>query len=194
MKYIRELSKVDDNVMSVSPQINKGSRPFVGLVLMCNSNQYCIPLSSPKPKHYKMKNDKDFSRIIHRPTGKLIGVLNFNEMIPVDNSLIQKINIPKLMKGNSKDRAYAELLKDELSWCQQNEESISNKANKLYRIVTETPQKSRNLTRRCCDFKKLEKALDKYLQKNLNPSTGKEINLFDEILLDLTGQDRHNKL
>ncbi len=25
MKYVRELAKVDDNVMSVSPQINKGN-------------------------------------------------------------------------------------------------------------------------------------------------------------------------
>ena len=30
MKYIRDLAKADDNVMSISPQIGKNTRPFVG--------------------------------------------------------------------------------------------------------------------------------------------------------------------
>lgn len=29
-------------------------------------------------------------------------------------------------------------------------------------MITETPEKSRNLTRRCCNFKKLEEVLQKY--------------------------------
>ncbi len=32
MKYVRDLAKVDDNVLSVSPQENKQRRPFVGVV------------------------------------------------------------------------------------------------------------------------------------------------------------------
>jgi hypothetical protein len=36
-----------------------------------------------------------------------------------------------------------------------------NKANKLYSIVTETPEKHKNLVHRCCDFKKLEAILEK---------------------------------
>ena len=51
MKYIRDLAKSDDNVMSVSPQIGKESRPFVGIVVICDKKPYCIPLTSPKPKH-----------------------------------------------------------------------------------------------------------------------------------------------
>ena len=83
MKYIRNLSDVDDRVLSVSPQIGKQNRPFVGIIIICNNKQYCIPLSSPKPKHTKMKNDVDFSKI-YDGDGKLIGVLNFNLMIPVN--------------------------------------------------------------------------------------------------------------
>ena len=45
IKYIRNLSKIDNNVMSVSPQINKQTRPFVGIVVICNDYKYCIPLS-----------------------------------------------------------------------------------------------------------------------------------------------------
>ncbi len=56
MKYVRDLHKVDDRVQSVSPQIHKSNRPFVGIVVVCNRRQYCIPLDHPKDKHYKMKN------------------------------------------------------------------------------------------------------------------------------------------
>ena len=58
MKYVRNLSKVDDNVMSVSPQIDKVSRPFVGIVVICKNKNYCIPLTSPKEKHNKIKENE----------------------------------------------------------------------------------------------------------------------------------------
>ncbi len=48
MKYVRNLEKVDDNVMSVSPQSGKAIRPFVGIIVLVNEKKYCIPLSSPK--------------------------------------------------------------------------------------------------------------------------------------------------
>ena len=41
LKYIRNLAKVDDRVMSISPQINKCMRPFVGIVIVCNDKRYC---------------------------------------------------------------------------------------------------------------------------------------------------------
>ena len=33
LKYIRDLSHADDNVMSISPQRQKQNRPFVGVVV-----------------------------------------------------------------------------------------------------------------------------------------------------------------
>jgi protein AbiQ len=90
MKYIRNLAKVDDKVVSVSPQIKKENRPFVGIVVICDSKLYCIPLTSPKLKHQQMKNDKDFSKMFDK-NGKLIGAINFNNMIPVDKYLIKPI-------------------------------------------------------------------------------------------------------
>ena len=56
MKYVRDLAQVDDNVMSVSPQINKDMRPFVGILVLINGKEYCVPLSSPKPKFVKKKH------------------------------------------------------------------------------------------------------------------------------------------
>jgi hypothetical protein len=39
MKCVRDLARVDDKVMSVSPQVGKESRPFVGVVV-CNQKKY----------------------------------------------------------------------------------------------------------------------------------------------------------
>lgn len=57
MNYIRDLHNADDKVQSVSPQIHKNNRPFVGVVVICEKHKYCIPLDHPKEKHYTMKND-----------------------------------------------------------------------------------------------------------------------------------------
>ena len=53
MKYIRNLHNIDDRVLSVSPQIGKDERPFLGVIIVCNTHKYCVPLSKPKKKHEK---------------------------------------------------------------------------------------------------------------------------------------------
>lgn len=164
MKYVRELSKADDRVMSISPQEHKENRPFVGVVVILDKKQYCIPLTSPKPKHKKMKNDLDFSKIFDK-NGTLIGALNFNNMIPVFKDVIFPLNIKPQKNDPSRDKTYKELLNNQLDWCNENFDNITKKANKLYQFVTMTPEKSYNLTRRCCDFKKLEGVLEKWLAK-----------------------------
>ena len=52
MKYIRDLHHADDRVQSVSPQIHKSNRPFVGIIVVCENHKYCIPLDSAKEKSY----------------------------------------------------------------------------------------------------------------------------------------------
>ena len=99
MKYVRDLHKADDRVQSVSPQIHKNNRPFVGVIVVCEDHLYCVPLDHPKEKHYRMKNDVDFTRIFDGE--KIIGVLNFNNMIPVDKSVVRKMNI---RIGNNDDK------------------------------------------------------------------------------------------
>lgn len=107
MKYIRDLAKVDDNVMSVSPQIDKENRPFVGIVIVCNEHKYCIPLSSPKPKHSSMKNDIDFTKILDKD--KLIGVLIFNNMIPVDDCFLIPLEIQIHSQDTIAEKQYKKL-------------------------------------------------------------------------------------
>ncbi len=91
MKYIRNLHNKDDKVLSVSPQTGKDTRVFVGIIIVCDDHKYCIPFSSPKKKYKKMRNSMDFSKI--EVDGELLGVLNFNLMIPVDESLLQEIDV-----------------------------------------------------------------------------------------------------
>ena len=164
IKYIRNLSKADDKVPSVSPQINKDTRPFIGIIVICGEKKYCVPLSSPKPKHEHMNNDKDFTKIYDKH-GKLIGVLNFNLMIPVDETVVSVIDFNISPNDTPKTKAYKNLLRDQLNWCRKNREQILSKAEKLYIIVTRNPERARNLVRRCCDFVKLEGVLSKRNKK-----------------------------
>ena len=52
---------------------------------------YFAPLSSPKLKHLKIKSKIDFLRL---DSGKL-GAINFNNMLPVTEKNIIKINLEK---------------------------------------------------------------------------------------------------
>ena len=160
MKYIRNLAKSDDHVMSVSPQVGKETRPFVGIVIVCGTRKYCVPLSSPKPKHSSMKNDLDFMKIMDGD--KLIGVLNFNNMIPVDESCITPLNLRITEKDDVTTRKYKKMAAKQLDWCQHNQETIVKKANKLYAMV-QSEKTSGFLKRRCCDFRKLEGILQKWV-------------------------------
>ena len=160
MKYIRNLSKADDRVMSVSPQVGKETRPFVGIVIVCGVQKYCIPLSSPKPKHKSMKNDMDFMKILD--DDKLIGVLNFNNMIPVDESCILPLNLRITEKDDSAVRNYKKMAVKQLDWCQRNQDAIVKKANKLYTLL-QSDRVNSFLKKRCCDFKKLEIVLQKWV-------------------------------
>ena len=162
VNYVAALEKADNKVMSVSPQQNKAHRPFVGVVIVCHDKKYCIPLTSPKPKHQKMNNQRDFLKIIDKK-GKLIGALNFNDMIPVDDRLIKMVNINPSATDSKAESDYKCLMRTQLYWCNSNRESISKQANVLYNLVTKYPDNNSKLASRCCDFKKLEAALDKYL-------------------------------
>ena len=177
MKYVRNLSNADKNIMSTSPQLGKVHRPFVGILVLLNNKTYCIPLTSPKEKFEGKKNSIDFIKILH-PTSKnengafkVIGALNLNNMIPVDISVLQKIDLQIRSTDTPKTVAYKELMKDQLSWCQANQDIILKRANQLYDVITKYPEKNRNLVRRCCNFLKLEAVLERYIQ-----SKGKQNN------------------
>lgn len=112
IKYIRNLHNMDDKVLSVSPQTGKNNRVFVGIVVVCGIHKYCIPLSSPKEKHNGMRNSMDFSKI--EINGKLLGVLNFNLMIPVKEEQLQLVDTTVFRRDREDIKHYKKLCTLEL--------------------------------------------------------------------------------
>lgn len=58
MKYIRDLHKVDDRVQSVSPQIHKSNRPFVGIVVMLVPGDFDHSVTGEKSQKVTRENDQ----------------------------------------------------------------------------------------------------------------------------------------
>lgn len=163
MKLIRNMHNMgDDHVFSVSPQAGKNNRPFLGIVIICDTKQYCIPLSSPKERHRTMKNSLDFHRVLDS-NGKLIGVLDINNMIPVNNSVITKVNIKISKNDTDQVKKYKNLVIDQITFCRKNQEVIVAKANRLYRLVNKG-KGSFDLKKRCLRWDRLEKVLERYLK------------------------------
>ncbi len=144
-KYLREFdSKVPYNFKE------KELRPFVGVLFRMDKLMYFAPLSSPKPKHLKLKSKLDFLKI---DNGKL-GAINFNNMIPVTENNIIKIDLNKKCL-NELDKKYNKLLKEQIFWLNRNSEKIYGRSKKLYdKYIGGTL--NRNIAERCCNFKLLE--------------------------------------
>lgn len=163
MKYIRNLHKIDDRVLSVSPQTGKDERPFLGVIIICNEYKYCVPMSKPKKKHEKMRNKIDFKKI--ECEGELIGVLNFNLMIPVEEVLIRKIDTRIHKHDNHDTKKKKELLQKELLWCNEHFRDLINTANVLYTKYLSGEEFSSR--KQCLDFKRMEFECKKYVDKLL---------------------------
>ena len=137
----------------------KENRPFVGVVIEVNDIKYYAPLTSPKPKHKKMKNMVDF----HKINGGEWGAINFNNMIPIHRNCLKNIDVQKLSDTSDEDMKYKNLLNNQLSWCNANKNVIITKAEKLYNEVIK--EENTVLTKRCCDFKLNEIRYKEYCQK-----------------------------
>lgn len=153
-KYCDYLRKFDDKVPYNYDK--KQLRPFVGVLFKVNNCSYFAPLSSPKPKHLKLKNKLDFLKI---DDGKL-GAINFNNMLPVGKKNIIEIDLNKKNTNKSEEK-YIKLLKEQLYWLNRNADKLYGKSQKLYnKYVNGTL--SYNVTKRCCNFVLLEEKCIEY--------------------------------
>ena len=106
-----------------------------------------------------MSSRADFDKIIDKK-GKLLGVLNYNLMIPVEDKQLIKINLKEDKSDTIAEKHYKQLCIDELTWCRKNAEIIINKANCLYKLcICQSNYKGKD---RCLDFEKLEKVCSRY--------------------------------
>ena len=161
MKYVRNLHNIDDRVLSVSPQVGKDERPFLGIIVMCNGRKYCVPLSKPKKKHENMRDKIDFKKIIY--DGKLIGVLNFNLMIPVEDAQLHKIDTIIRKHDNADTIRRKERLIKELAWCNEHERDLNNTARVLYQKYNSNEKFSAR--EQCLNFQKMEQECEKFNKK-----------------------------
>lgn len=129
--------------------------------MQINDIKYYAPFTSPKQKHLKMKNGKDFRKI----QGGQYGAINFNNMIPVPESALILIDIK-----NEPDLKYRRLLQNQYKSVIADLEMITNTASKLRKLVlTDDEQLSeydRRIKSRCCDLKLLERIYTEFEMLN----------------------------
>lgn len=152
-EYIDYLRKYDYKVA-----YNKNEkRPYVGIVLEYNKCNYFVPFSSPKAKHKKMKNGIDFRKI---KNGDL-GAINFNNMIPVDVSALLPIDFDSI-----EDEKYRNLLIDQLSYIEKDEQNIQKTASNLRNLFNKDAKERTSIENavigRSCDLVLLEEKCKEY--------------------------------
>ena len=145
--YISYLHSIDTRV-----QYNKGQRrPYVGIVLSINGIDYYVPLESPKPNHVNIKGGGPVMKL---DDGRL-GLMGFNNMIPVIPSCLIKFDIQSIENEN-----YKMLLLNQLNYCNKNRDLILQRAESTYRKALS--RKIPLYQKVCCNFEKLERKSKKY--------------------------------
>jgi protein AbiQ len=154
--YIEFLRQYDTRVAENKHE----SRPYVGIVVQIGEVKYYAPFTSPKRKHLRMKNAKDFRKIAQGQ----YGAINFNNMIPVPDSAL----IVQSIKAEP-DLKYRRLLQNQYVAIREDWASIEKTARRLRELVisdeAELSAYDRKLKFRCCDFSKLEAVLGQYTDK-----------------------------
>ena len=151
-KYCDYLRKYDSRVVYNFDK--KQTRPFVGVLFEIDGCKYFAPLSSPKEKHKTMRNNIDFLKL---DNGNL-GVVNFNNMIPVkeDNIDIVDINNPEVTL-----KSYNKLLQNQIFWLNRNSDRLYIKSFNLYNKY-KMDKLDNEIKGRCCNFILLEEKCLEY--------------------------------
>ena len=145
--YVRYLQSVDRQIPNVSSSAN--SKFVCGIVLRINGINYYAPISSTT------QTQRTNLPIIYKKS-KVLATIRFSFMFPALSSVLTEKDIGEISKVNPK---YAALLQDEYLFCRDNESSIQQKAEAVYRIGC---NKGHFLNYTCCDFKLLEQEYTEY--------------------------------
>lgn len=169
MKNVFEIVIIDSNYCSFLRKYdnrvcyNAGSkklRHFIGVLFKVKNNEYYAPLSSPKPKHSELKNTLDLIKI---ENGKL-GVINFNNMLPVTKNNYKIIDLNK-KTDNISEKHRLELLNKQSRWLNSHSKEIYKKLRLLYNLYIHN-KLSDKVKNRCCNFPLLEEKCKIYDIKN----------------------------
>lgn len=150
--YIEYLRKFDKKVLSPKVEDRKFTRKYVGILLHNKEYKYFIPLSSYKAEVY--------DSMYESPSLKKIGdmaVLRINNMIPVIDSVIHRINF-----RDEKDSQYRLLLQNEYRIIKSREREIRTDSRIVYYYRLNDRNKEKGLYKICCDFRLLEEKSKEY--------------------------------
>ena len=152
--YLRQF----DNKVSYNAGV-KELRPFIGILFMVDDCEYFAPLSSPKVKHLKMKNNLDVVKI----DGGRYGVVNFNNMIPVTSNNYVLFDLSST-PSDTYELKRQNLLKSQLLWLNKNIKNVKGKALSLYEKY-KNGRLDERIKSRCCNFILLEEKCKEYNKK-----------------------------
>lgn len=165
-EYINYLRKKFPRVYSNKENTRIHTRKYLGVVIEINTYKYYIPLSSPKEKHdYIMVEGKKTIRkdslIVKRIVSgsgdnkELKGTLQIGTMIPVPDAAIQLYDIE-----NEPDKAYKDLVTEEIIYIRKNEKNIIKSAQVLY--SKRKSDEENRVVQNCLDFKTIEIECDRW--------------------------------
>ena len=127
--YINYLRQFDNKVLE--NHFVKHDRKYLGLGFVLNGRQYYIPLSHPDPTDFVNGKPRNsvipiFRLVTH--SGRLLGKLLLNNMIPVPSSELTYYDLSK-----EQDTRYRNLVLSELRIIKANTSKIIKNANTLYK-------------------------------------------------------------
>lgn len=169
-EYINYLKSKFPRVYSNKEDTRVHTRKYLGVVIEIGVHKYYIPLSSPKEKHDYIivdgkKTIRKDSLIVMRivsGTGEnkeLKGTLQIGTMIPVPDAAIELYDV-----DNEPDRAYKDLVNEEIIYIRKHEKTIIKCAKVLY-SKRKSGEENR-VVQNCLDFMSIEAECDKYIPNN----------------------------
>lgn len=164
-EYINYLRGFDNKVENIN--YSERLKPYIGILITINTVNYYVPISSGKEKHYTMKENIDFIKIMNED--RVLGVLNLNNMIPISNENIKILDYKEIHKyrnfKNEKEKTlYISFLNLELKLINDKIDKIKSNAIKLYDEKIKNPNSK--ISKRCCDFKLLENKCREYIKRS----------------------------
>ncbi len=166
MKYYHINEEFLDRLRDYEPRIpetNYGTeswKPFFGSLFEVDDLVYVTNLTSPKPRHDRMRSNLDFIKlyISDEPNpDRFIAVVNLNYMFPVPKKYLIEVDyhvLKSLMPEKAEEHLskYWDFLSIELEALESSK--VLENSKKVYDMKYVYPEN--NISSRCFDFKALE--------------------------------------
>ena len=167
-KYLDYLRETEERI----PYTDYGSdkyKPFFGILFETDDLYYVTQVSHAQDRHYRMKQQKDFFKIYDpKNPRRLIAGINLKYMFPSPKQYVypfkrKNIHTYRSFKSEDAKSKYIDLLDTEMKVI--NTMDMENKARVVYNTKCNNPED--NLSKRCIDFKDMERLAKLYNPKKV---------------------------